>query len=45
MLNYYQIDMGGNKDEKMNKTDKKKFLDVFNENCDAHRIRQHHNND
>ena len=32
MLNYYQIDMGGNKDEKMNKTDKKKFLDVFNEN-------------
>ena len=38
MLNYYQIDMGGNKDEKMNKTDKKKFLDVFNANYDAHTV-------
>lgn len=29
MLNYYGIDMGGTRDEKMNKTQKKNFLDSF----------------
>ncbi len=38
MLNYYQIDMGGKKDEKMNKDDKEKFLDILNANYDVHTV-------
>ena len=38
MLNYYGIDMGGTRDEKMNKTQKKKFLDTFNGNYDAQTV-------
>ena len=38
MLNYYQIDMGGKKDEKMNKREQKKFLDTLNANYDAHTV-------
>lgn len=30
MLNYYEVDLKGNKDEKMNKKDLNKFLDKFN---------------
>ena len=30
MLNYYEVDLKGNKDEKMDKKDLKKFLDKFN---------------
>lgn len=36
MLNYYQIDMGGRRDEKMSKRDQKKFLDNLNASYDAH---------
>lgn len=35
MLNYYGIDMGGTRDEKMNKKEKQKFLDSFLQNYDA----------
>ena len=38
MLNYYQIDMGGSKNEKMTKRDQKKFLDNLNVNFDAHTV-------
>lgn len=38
MLNYYGIDMGGTRDEKMNKTEKKKFLDNLNSAYDAHSV-------
>jgi hypothetical protein len=38
MLNYYQIDIGGVKDEKMTKRNQKKFLDNLNANYDAHTI-------
>lgn len=30
MLNYYEVDLKGNKDEKMEKNELKKFLDKFN---------------
>lgn len=36
MLNYYQIDLGGNKDEKMSKRKQKKFLDSINEKYDSY---------
>lgn len=36
MLNYYQIDLGGNKDEKMSKRKQKKFLDSINERYDSY---------
>ena len=35
MLNYYQIDLGGSKDEKMTKREQKKFLDTLNSSYDA----------
>ena len=38
MLNYYGIDMGGTRDEKMNKTEKKKFLDNLNSAYDAYSV-------
>jgi hypothetical protein len=38
MLNYYQIDLGGSKDEKMTKREQKKFLDNLNANFDAYAI-------
>ncbi len=38
MLNYYQIDVGGTKSEKMTKKQKEEFLDRFNANYDAHTV-------
>jgi hypothetical protein len=38
MLNYYEIDMGGSKDEKMTKAEKKKFIDTLNNYYDAHTV-------
>lgn len=38
MLNYYQIDIGGSKDEKLSKREQKKFLDNLNENYDAQTV-------
>ena len=38
MLNYFQIDTGGKKDEKMTKRDQKAFLDRLNANYDAHTV-------
>lgn len=38
MLNYYQIDMGGTRDEKLNKKEKKDFLDRLNASYDAHTV-------
>lgn len=38
MLNYYQIDMGGGRDEKMSKREQKKFLDSLNSNLDSYAV-------
>lgn len=38
MLNYYHIDLGGTKDEKMSKREQKKFLDNLNANFDAYAV-------
>ena len=38
MLNYYQIDTGGSKDEKMSKREQKKFLDNLNTAYDAQTV-------
>lgn len=38
MLNYYQIDMNGSKDEKMSKREQKKFLDTLNGHYDAQTV-------
>ena len=38
MLEYYQIDIGGVRDEKLSKRDQKKFIDRFNANYDAHTV-------
>jgi len=38
MLNYYEIDMGGSKDEKLSKREQKKFLDTFNSAYDAYAV-------
>jgi hypothetical protein len=38
MLNYYQIELGGNKDEKMSKREQKKFLDNLNSAYDAYAV-------
>lgn len=38
MLNYYGINIGGTRDEKMTKTEKKKFLDSFNGHYDAQTV-------
>jgi hypothetical protein len=38
MLEYYQIDMSGKRDEKLSTRDQKKFLDEFNQNYDTYAI-------
>lgn len=38
MLNYYGISMGGTRNEKMSKTEQKKFLDSFNGHYDAQTV-------
>lgn len=38
MLDYYQIGVGGNRDEKMSKREQKNFLDKLNANYDAHTV-------
>lgn len=38
MLDYFQIEMSGGKDEKMNKREQKKFLDNLNANYDAQTV-------
>lgn len=38
MLNYYQIETGGGKDEKMSKRDQKKFLDNLNAAYDTYAV-------
>jgi hypothetical protein len=38
MLNYYGIDTGGDRDEKLSKREQKKFLDNLNANYDAHTV-------
>jgi hypothetical protein len=38
MLNYYGIQMSGDRDEKMTKKDQKNFLDRLNSNYDAHTV-------
>jgi hypothetical protein len=38
MLNYYGIQMSGDRDEKMTKKDQKNFLDRLNSNYDAHMV-------
>ena len=38
MLNYYEIDMGGSKDEKLSKREQKKFLDNLNSNLDSYAV-------
>lgn len=39
MLNYFQIDMEGSRDEKMTKKQKDDFIDRLNANYDAHTVR------
>jgi len=39
MLNYYEIDMIGSRDEKMKKDELQKFLDTFNRHYDSEVIR------
>ena len=34
MLNYYEVNLTGGKDEKLNKTDLNKFIDKFNQSMD-----------
>lgn len=38
MLNYYEINVGGTRDEKMNSKDRKDFIDRLNENYDLHTV-------
>ena len=38
MLNYYEVNMGGKKDEKMSKKDLQKFLDTFNQILDFYML-------
>lgn len=38
MLNYYEVNMGGKKDEKMSKKDLEKFLDTFNQILDFYML-------
>ena len=38
MLDYYQIDTGSGKDEKMSKREQKKFLDTLNSHYDAQTV-------
>ena len=38
MLNYFQIETGGTRDEKMTKKEKKEFLDKFNLNYETESV-------
>lgn len=38
MLNYYEVGMGGNKDEKMTKKELQRFLDTFNQILDFYML-------
>jgi hypothetical protein len=40
MLNYYEIDLSGKKDEKMSKKDLEKFLDKFNQILDYYMLQE-----
>jgi hypothetical protein len=40
MLNYYEVNMGGKKDEKMNKKSLSKFLDSFNQIYDFYTLEE-----
>lgn len=40
MLNYYEIDLAGNKDEKLSKKDLDKFLDRFNQILDYYMLQE-----
>lgn len=40
MLNYYEIDLAGKKDEKMSKKDLDRFLDKFNQILDYHMLQE-----
>ena len=40
MLNYYEVSMGGKKDEKMSKKELQKFLDTFNKILDFYMLQE-----
>ena len=40
MLNYYEVNMGGKKDEKMTKKELQKFLDTFNQILDFYMLEE-----
>ena len=40
MLNYYEVNMGGKKDEKMSKKELQKFLDTFNQILDFYMLQE-----
>lgn len=40
MLNYYEVNMGGKKDEKMTKKELQKFLDTFNQILDFYMLQE-----
>jgi len=40
MLNYYEVDMGGKKDEKMSKKELQRFLDTFNQILDFYMLQE-----
>lgn len=40
MLNYYEVSMGGKKDEKMSKKELQKFLDTFNQILDFYMLQE-----
>ena len=40
MLNYYEVNMGGKKDEKMSKKQKQRFLDTFNQILDFYMLQE-----
>jgi hypothetical protein len=40
MLNYYEVEMGGKKDEKMSKKELQRFLDTFNQILDFYMLQE-----
>jgi hypothetical protein len=40
MLNYFEVDLGGKKDEKMTKKEKQRFLDTFNQILDFYMLQE-----
>lgn len=40
MLNYYEVDLKGKKDEKMSKKEKQRFLDTFNQILDFYMLQE-----